>query len=129
MRAAATAHSGCMSAAAWSFVIDQGADFYREIRLTDSTGSPVDLTNYAVRTQVRESASSPTVLAEWTTANGRYTILDGTGGKIALSIPASITSTYNWPDGGVFDVELVSPLGGVERLLMGVITISPEVTR
>lgn len=129
MRAAAAAHSQCMSAAAWSFVIDQGADFYRKIRLTESTGSAVDLDGYSVRAQVRASVDSPTVLAEWTTENGFFSITDAGGGEITLSIPAAVTTTYAWPDGGVYDIELVNPSGGVERLLMGAITVSPEVTR
>lgn len=119
-----------MSAAAWSFVLDQGADFFREIRLAESTGSPVNLDGYSVRAQVREEVGSSVVLAEWTTDNGFFTIsTPASAGKMILSIPAAVTSTYDWPNGAVYDIEIVSPGGGVERLLMGSITISPEVTR
>lgn len=110
-------------------MIDQGADFYREIRLAESTGSPVDLTGYVVRAQVRADVTSSAVLAEWTTQNGFFAITNPGLGKLVLSVPAAVTSTYNWPDGAVYDIELVAPGGAVERLLMGSITISPEVTR
>ena len=117
-----------MSAAAFSTVIEAGSTFRRLINIATSSGDPVDLSGYTARAQVRESVSSPTVLAEWTTQNGRLAITNGTQGEITWLISATETAGYTWPE-GVWDLELVAPSGEVERLLEGRIVVSPEVTR
>ena len=114
-----------MSAAGtWNFVADQGATLSKVLTYKDANGTPVDLTNYTARMQLRERTNSTSVALELTTANGRIT-LGGAAGTVTLSVPATsmtITGTY------VYDLELVSG-ATVTRLVMGEVFIRPEVTR
>jgi hypothetical protein len=63
-----------------------------------------------------------------TTENAGIT-LGGAAGTITLSATATVTAALTAPFSGVYDLELVSGGGVVTRLLEGVATVSPEVTR
>jgi hypothetical protein len=114
-----------MSAGVLDIVIEQGATFDRTINVEDSLGNPVNLSDVtSVRGQVRKSHSSSDSYA-FTLA-----VTSATGGVISwlmsstvsASIPITAQQDY------VYDVELVRA-SSVERLLQGIATISPEVTR
>jgi len=70
------------------------------------------------------SASSATI--ELTTANGRISLTNA--GVITLSLTATETAALA-AGRYVYDLEMVSSGGVVTRLLEGVVTVSPEVTR
>lgn len=117
-----------MAAAAWSFVVEQGSTFYRKLVLSDFSGAPLDLGGYALRAQVRPTPESSEVYATWTTDNGRFLLLNPEQGEVVFEISASETAGYTWRE-GVYDLELVDPVGRVERLLEGKVYVSPETTR
>ena len=75
--------------------------------------------------KVRLTVNSPTVLYEASTANGAI-VLGGTAGTIALTIPASATSTFTFVR-GVYNLTLTSSAGIVTRLLQGNVIVSPSV--
>jgi hypothetical protein len=77
---------------------------------------------------VRETYSSASAILTLTTENGGIT-LGGAAGTITLSATAIVTAALTAPFSGVYDLELVSGGGVVTRLLEGVATVSPEVTR
>lgn len=116
-----------MSAAQFTLEIAQGETLAQTFVWQNDAGQPVDLTGYTARMQVRERHESQTVLLELTTANGGIQ-LGGASGTITLSMSATQTAALTWRR-GVYDLELVSPAGVVTRLLEGVATVSPEVTR
>jgi hypothetical protein len=93
----------------------------------DSTGSPVNLTGYTARMQVRQKYSSTTTLLNFTTENGAI-VLGGVLGTIAITGAATVTDDLVGKT-GVYDLELVSSGGIVTRLVQGSVYISPEVTR
>ena len=114
-----------MTAAVYTFAIEQGADYDKPLVWRDSTGNPVNLTGYTARMQLRPSVSSDTVLLDLTTENGGIT-LGGATGEITLHFTESNTSPL--VKGGVYDLEMI--IGGkVKRLVQGSITVSREVTR
>jgi hypothetical protein len=90
-------------------------------------GVPVNLTSYSVRMQVRKSYSVDTLLLELTEANGRLTITP-TAGRIDMLISAEDTEELTFKD-GVYDMEIESAGGQVTRILQGIVTLSPEITR
>jgi hypothetical protein len=93
------------------------------------TGSPaafVNTTGYTARMQLRTSYSAATASLELTTANGRISLTSA--GVITLSLTATETAALA-AGRYVYDLELVSSGGVVTRLLEGVVTVSPEVTR
>jgi hypothetical protein len=113
-------------AATYGFTADQGATFNQVIVWRDSTNTPVDLTGYTARMQIRYKVSSSVALS-LTTENGRIT-LGGTNGTITLSISAS--DMEDLPSGPyTYDLELETDGGEVSRLLMGAFVVRSEVTR
>lgn len=114
-----------MPAVTHDFEIEQGTDYDKPLIWKDGTGSPVNLTGYSARMQLRPSVSSATVLLELTTENGGIT-LGGATGKITLHFTEA--NTESLIKGGVFDLEMVLD-GRVKRLIEGTITVSRGVTR
>lgn len=116
-----------MAAGEHDIVIEIGATFFLNVTWKDSNDDPIDLTNYDARMQVRKKYSSTTALIEATTGNGKIT-LGGALGTILIELePADsedITDKY-----GVYDLELINPSSQVYRILKGVVTFDPEVTR
>lgn len=113
-------------AARYDMICDQGATFSRVITWEDSNGSPINLTAYTARMQVRPEASSSTTTLSLTTENGRIT-LGGSAGTITLTVAAADTAAVA-AGPYVYDLELVSG-GVVTRLTMGSFTVRAEVTR
>ena len=108
--------------------IQQGATLSLVATWKDSGGTAINLTGYTARMNVRETYSSSSAFLTLTTENGGIT-LGGSAGTITLSASATTTAALTAPFSGVYDLELVSGGGVVTRLLEGVATISPEVTR
>jgi hypothetical protein len=115
-----------MIAGVYKIVCDQGATFERVITVKDSTGSPMNLTGYTARMQVRREIESSTILVELTTENGRIA-LGGAAGTITLSMNAATTAAIE--DEGVYDLEIISNAGAVHRVLKGRFVLQLEVTR
>lgn len=116
-----------MPAITYDFRIEQGATFALKFAKKDQAGTPIALTSYTARMQVRSSVASPDVMLELTTANNRL-VIDEAAGIVAINLLATDTADITWRK-GVYDLELEAPDGTVTRLVEGVITISREVTR
>lgn len=100
--------------------IDQGSDFETSIVITDETGEPIDITEFTGRSQIRRHYTSLAAID--------FFIDIGNEGVVTLALPANTSS--NMASGRyVYDVELVSPTGVVSRVVEGVVSINPEVTR
>lgn len=106
--------------------MDQGATFDSTISLTDDvTNASLNITGYIVRSQMRRSYYSQNA-----SANLTCTITSAIDGEIKLSLTAG--QTANIKSGRyLFDVETVDTLNGntVARVLEGIITVTPEITR
>ena len=106
-----------------NIIIDQGADFSTSITVSDTDGNILDLTNYTGRGQIRKHYTSSTKVD--------FTVVFGavrTEGVVNLSLTNVQTAAM---ESGryVFDAELISGAGNVSRMLEGIATITPEVTR
>ena len=103
--------------------MDQGSDFAFSIFARDATGNAVDLsTGYAVNSQMRRHYSTQSYVSLTTQITG------GTG-YIFVSLGATATAGIS-PGRYFYDVELSSLDGGsVQRLVEGIVTVHPEVTR
>ena len=103
----------------------QGASWDYTLTWTTS-GTPVNLTNYTARMQVRVSHPDQATVLSITSGSG--ITLGGTAGTILLE--ASPATTAGVPSGQyVSDLELVSPGSAVTRLGEGTFLCDPEVTR
>lgn len=114
-----------MSAGKYTLKIEQGA--YKSLSLTykDATGTPIDLTGYTARMQIRGYAESTTAWVSLTSASG--ITLGTTDGAIDIELTSTQTSAI--PDSGFYDIELVAPSGEVNRILEGAVKLSKEITR
>lgn len=117
-----------MAAGIYNFTIEQGATFKREFKYKTSEGVGIDLTNYAVRMQVRKTIDATTKELDLTESNGLSVgTTPDTNHIITLTIPASTTQDLSF-DTAVYDLE-IDLSGEVTRLLQGKIKLSKEVTR
>jgi hypothetical protein len=102
----------------------QGANWFQELEYEED-GEPVNIEGYTARMQVRKSYNLP-VEIELTTANNRIAIVDTN--KIQLTLSNTLTAGLG-AGRYLYDIELVSNTSEVERILRGVFTVSPEVTK
>lgn len=103
-----------------NLTIDQGSDYNITIDLTTANGSAMDLAGYTGRSQMRKSASSSTAK--------NFTVSVANSGSVSLSMTADYTANITagrW----LYDVEVVSSADVVTRVLEGIVTVTPEMTR
>ncbi len=117
-----------MTAANHDIIIEQGSVFTLNLVYKDSTGTPINLTGYSARMQVRQKYASTTPLISLTSPSD--ITLGGALGTIVAKISASVTKDLTIKQ-GVYDLELVPPSGAADafRLVEGAVTVTPEVTR
>ena len=126
-----------MAAGRYSFVIEQGATLNLELQYKDSNGTPINLTDYSGRMQIRPSVTSTTVyitLSSSLDADGIGLNFSGsngttppTSGSIGVYISAASSSALNF-DQAVYDLEIYSG-SYVSRILEGQVKLSLNVTR
>ena len=108
-----------------NFLCPQGSTFNR--RLTYKINDvPVNLNGYTSRLQVRETHYAQDTIVALTSGNG--ITLGGSAGTIDVLMTASATALF---DAGnfVYDLELESTDGTINRLIEGSFIVTPEVTR
>lgn len=117
-------------AGTYNITCNQGATFSRTITWTDSARDPYNISTYTARMHVRETVNAASTIVELTTANGRITLGANvaTQGQVSLLIAANTTANLT-PGLYVYDLELVSSTGIVDRILEGNFKVSAEVTR
>ncbi len=100
--------------------IDQGTDFATTIEVADEEGVPINLSTYTGRAQMRKHYTS--------TAYNSFTVSGNANGVITVSMNAATTANIA---GGryVWDLEMVATGNVVSRIVEGIVTINPEVTR
>lgn len=102
--------------------IDQGSDFTAEFELENDNETPMNLTGFSVYSQFRKSYSSTTGYS-FTTQ-----ITNPTQGKLTLRLTGVTSSTIK-PGRYLYDIEVVSPGGVKTRVVEGILTINPEITK
>jgi hypothetical protein len=102
--------------------IEQGATFSTSINVEDAAGSAVNLYAYTANSQMRKSYSSSTAYMIDSTVTGTA------NGEITLSVTAA--NTANLSAGRyVYDLKITSPSNIVTRVVEGIVTVLPSVTR
>jgi hypothetical protein len=105
-----------------NLVIDQGTTFSATITMTDDNGNLIDLSAYTARSQIRKHYTS-------TTAVNFTTEITVSTAEITLSL--TDVQTANLTAGRyVYDVEVVDSYANtVSRVVEGIVTVTPNVTR
>lgn len=104
-----------------NLVIDQGSDFVVDIDLSTADGDVFNLTGYIINSEMRKNYASSTSVAFTTSHNG-------VGGRAVLSLSNAETAEIE-PGRYLYDVEIVSPLGIKTRVVEGIATVTPSMTR
>ena len=103
-------------------VIEQGATFNTKINVEDTAGAAINLFGYTANSMMRKSyysTSATTITSTVTgTANGEVTLLVSAANTAALT-----------PGRYVYDVIITSPTSVVTRVVEGIVTVLPSVTR
>ena len=104
-----------------NLVIDQGSTYSVILDLTDENGDIFDLSGYSVNSQVRKWYTSSNAAATFTSS------INAASGELLLSL--SSEQTGNLVAGRyVYDVE-IEISGMVSRIVEGIVTVTPQVTR
>lgn len=113
---------GCVQMAyKHNIIIDQGADYITTVNLNDTDGNAIDLSDYTVRSQIRKHYQSTNATADFT-AYGSNTGV--------LTLQLSSIQTANIVAGRyVYDAEVVDSSNVVSRIIEGIVTVTPNVTR
>jgi hypothetical protein len=106
-----------------NLVIDQGSTFSTDLNLTDENGDAINLIGYTANSQIRKWYTSTTPAAEFDVS------INTNSGVITLTLSSNQTS--NLISGRyVYDVEVNDTTSGeVSRIVEGIITVTPQVTR
>lgn len=102
--------------------VDQGSDFSTIIDLQNDDNTPMNLSSFSVHSQFRKSYGS--VNAHSFTAS----VYSAMNGQIMLSLSGAFTSSIK-AGRYLYDVEIVSVSGAKTRVLEGILTINPEITK
>jgi hypothetical protein len=104
-----------------NIVIDQGTDFSTSINVTNDDGDIVDLTGYTAAAQMRKHYTS-------SNSHNFTTSISAEQGIVTISMTANTTAAIT-AGRYVYDCELTSSSNAVTRLVEGIVTVTPQVTR
>lgn len=101
--------------------IDQGTDYTTVINVTDEDDLVIDLTGYTGAAQMRKHYTSSNAYA--------FTVsIAASNGAVTLSMNSATTNAIS-AGRYVYDCELRSASNVVSRLIEGIVTVTPQVTR
>lgn len=103
-----------------NIILDQGTTFNTTYVIHDSDDIPIDFTGFTANSQIRKTYSS--------TNSYSFGVNLTSNGQVLLSMTANTTSSI--PAGRyVYDVEVENGSGTRSRIVEGIITVTPQVTR
>jgi hypothetical protein len=98
---------------------DQATTFNLTVELNDQSGNALDVTGYSVKSKFRKHYMSDNSVSFTTSLSN---------GQLILSLSAN--ATVNVESGRyVYDVELADGSNNIIRLMEGILTINPAVTK
>ena len=103
-------------------VIEQGATFSTTINVEDTAGAAINLFGYTANSMMRKSYYSSSATTITSTVTGIA------NGEITLGVTAANTASLT-PGRYVYDVIITSPSSIVTRVIEGIVTVLPSVTR
>lgn len=102
---------------------DQGTDFSYQLDLSNDDGTALNVANYTFTSSIRKSYYSSSV-----TANMTVSIVSAANGNVLISMNSSTTS--NIVAGRyLYDVKMRDNTNTVFRVIEGIITVYPQITK
>lgn len=102
--------------------IDQGSTFQASVNLANDDETPIDVTGYTFKSQIRKSYYSTT-----STANLNVTVVEAVNGKLVLSLPSDQTANIK-AGRYLYDLKMTSG-NTITRVIEGIITVTPQVSK
>lgn len=102
-----------------SLVLDQGTTFETTIDLNDQAGNPLVTDGMTATSQMRRAPTSINAISFSTSLSN---------GSLVLSLTAAQTANIS-PGRYMYDVNLTDNSGSVTRLIEGIATITPAITK
>lgn len=103
--------------------IDQGATYENNLDLVADDGTAINVAGYVFSGQIRKSYYSTKP-----TANFTITIVNSNTGNVNISLSAATTANIK-AGRYVYDVKMKDVGNNVTRIVEGIITITPQVTK
>lgn len=107
-----------------NIIIDQGTDYSTILSVTNDDGTPTNLTGYTAAGQIRKNFASVNPTATFTITFNT----DRSDGLLTASLPRATTGAIT-AGRYVYDIELTSAGDKTTRLVEGIATVTPQVTR
>lgn len=103
-----------------NLLVDQGTTYSVNLEVKDADGNVVNLTGFSGAGQLRKQYNSNTATT--------FTVNVYSNGTVTAGLSANQTAALT--EGRyVYDIEIRNALGEVSRIVEGLITITPEVTK
>lgn len=103
-----------------NLVIDQGTTFSTSVTFNSEDGTPVNFTNYSGAAQIRKHYTSSNSVS--------FSVSLTNTGVVTLALTANQTS--NLVAGRyVYDLEVTDSANVISRLIEGIVTVTPNVTK
>jgi hypothetical protein len=105
-----------------NLVIDQGTTYNTQFTITDANSVGINFYGYTGASQIRKHYSS--------NSSTSFTVALANTGVVSLSMNAAVTGAIT-AGRYVYDVEVtnVASANAVSRLVQGIVTVNPQVTR
>lgn len=104
-----------------NIIVDQGSTYSTSFNLTDDGDNPLNLTTYTGAAQFRKHFTSSNSVSFTVT-------LGGNNGIVTLSLSANATANVT-PGRFMYDVELTDSSNNITRVVEGIVTVTPNITR
>lgn len=102
--------------------VDAGSTYSNIITVSGNNGQPLNLTGYTVASQMRKSYQSSTAY------NFTASLYIPMQGKVRLQLSDEQSEAIP-PGRYVYDVEITSPTGTTTRVVEGIVTVNPQITK
>jgi hypothetical protein len=103
-----------------NIVIDQGTTFNTTYVIHNDADEPIDFTGYTANSQIRKSYSSSNSYS--------FNVSLNSNGQVTLSMSANTTGNIT-AGRYVYDVEVEDANSVRSRIVEGIVTVTPQVTR
>lgn len=103
-----------------NLVVDQGSTFQTSVTFNDETGNTINFSTYSGAAQMRKHFTSSNSVS--------FSVNMTSNGVITLGLTAN--QTANLTSGRyVYDLEVTDATNQISRLIEGIVTVTPNVTR
>jgi hypothetical protein len=102
--------------------IDAGSTYSNIITVSSANGQPLNLNGYTVASQMRKSYQSSVFY------NFNASIYIANQGKVRLQLTGAQSEAIP-PGRYLYDVEITSPSGNITRVVEGIVTVNPQITK